>query len=360
MNQAKTVFVMLSGGVDSSVTAAVLKEQGYHVVGVFMKCWSLEQLDALGVSKDLYGCFWEEDAADARAVANTLEIPFYTWNFEEEYKQGVVDYMVAEYRAGRTPNPDVMCNSVIKFGVFYERAMKLGADYVATGHYARVRETEYGSRIFRGRDQAKDQSYFVWRIPRQYLPRVLMPIGEFDSKAQVRAKAEEYGLLTATKKDSQGLCFVGTTPVRELLLQTIGERVGEIVNYTTGEVLGPHRGAFQYTIGQRQNLGLAGGPWFVHSIDVKTNRVYVVHVQAQEALYRSSFRVSRAWLDRVGEADVQIRYRQMAKPGTIRSANTDKETLEVVFEEPQRAIARGQSVVFYDNEQMLGGGFIEV
>ena len=360
MNQSKTVFVMLSGGVDSSVTAAVLQERGYNVVGVFMKCWSLESLRSMGVSEELYGCFWEEDAADARAVANTLGIPFYTWNFEEEYKRGVVDYMVAEYRAGRTPNPDVMCNSVIKFGVFYERALRLGADYVATGHYARVQETEYGHRIFRGRDSLKDQSYFVWRIPREYLPRVLMPIGEFESKAQVRAKAEESGLLTATKKDSQGLCFVGETPVRELLLQTIGEKAGEIVDYSTKQVLGLHRGAFQYTIGQRQNLGLAGGPWFVHSLDVETNRVYVVHAEAQAALYTRSFRVSRSWLDRVGDLDVQIRYRQAAQPGGVRVVSeNESDILEVVFARPQRAVARGQSVVFYAQDQMVGGGFIE-
>ena len=354
----RTVFVMLSGGVDSSVTAAVLKEQGYNVVGVFMKCWSVESLDSLGVERDLYGCFWEEDAADARAVASKLEIPFYVWNFEEEYKRGVVDHMISEYKAGRTPNPDVMCNSVIKFGVFYKRARKLGADYVATGHYARVQETEYGHRILRGRDANKDQSYFVWRIPREYLPYVLMPIGEFDSKAQVREKAAEYGLLTADKKDSQGLCFVGQTPVRELLLQTIGEEAGEIVNYATGAVLGKHRGAFQYTIGQRQKLGLAGGPWFVHSIDVRKNRVYVVHAEAQQELYTQHLHVSRAWLDRVGEMQVQIRYRQQAQSARV-TALAGSDLLRVEFAEAQRAVARGQSAVFYAGDQMLGGGFIE-
>ena len=358
MNQNKTVFVMLSGGVDSSVTAAVLKEQGYNVVGVFMKCWSIEALDSLGVSRDLYGCFWEEDASDARAVADTLNLPFYVWDFEQEYKQGVVDFMIAEYRQGRTPNPDVMCNSVVKFGVFYERAKKLGADYVATGHYARVRQTKYGHRLFRGRDKAKDQSYFVWRIPRRSLPSVLMPVGEFETKAAVRQKAADLGLLTASKKDSQGLCFVGQTPVRQLLLQTIGERTGEIVEYPTGKVLGEHRGAFQYTIGQRQNLGLSGGPWFVHSLNADTNQVFVVHARAAQTLYVKDFLVSRAWLDRVGGVEVQVRYRQKAAPAIVQEV--DAKTLKVSFKTPQRALAQGQSAVFYDKDQLLGGGFIEV
>ena len=356
MNQDKTVFVMLSGGVDSSVAAAVLKEQGYNVVGVFMKCWSINALRSMGVDDQLYGCFWEEDSRDAALVADTLGIPFYTWDFEQEYKQGVVDYMVAEYRAGRTPNPDVMCNSVIKFGVFFERAMRLGADFVATGHYARVKQTKQGHRIFRGKDSNKDQSYFVWRIPREVLPKVLMPIGEFDSKAQVRSKAEELGLLTATKKDSQGLCFVGQTPVRELLLQTIGSKEGEIVNVGDNSVLGTHSGAFQYTIGQRQNLGLSGGPWFVKSIDVDTNRVYVVHGDQQVLLNSDSMMVTNFWLDREGTMQAQIRYRQSALPCSVVASDTK---LQVTFNTPAKAIASGQSVVFYDNDQIIGGGFIQ-
>jgi tRNA-uridine 2-sulfurtransferase len=353
----KTVFVMLSGGVDSSVAAALLLEQGYNVVGVFMKCWSIESLTSMGVDAELYGCFWEEDSRDARLVANKLGIPFYVWNFEDEYKQGVVDYMVEEYRAGRTPNPDVMCNSVIKFGVFYKRALKLGADFVATGHYARVLDTRFGHRIFRGKDTLKDQSYFVWRIPVSVLPQVLMPIGEFSSKAEVRAKAEKLSLITATKKDSQGLCFVGETPVRELLLQTIGEQPGNIVEHETGKILGTHKGAFQYTIGQRHNLGLSGGPWFVYSINVESGNVYVVHDTETESLYTDYLYVENYWLDSLGEAEAQIRYRQQASHATITQDSKDK--LKVTFTTPQRAIAKGQSIVFYTREgQMTGGGTI--
>ncbi len=346
---------MLSGGVDSSVAAAVLKEQEYNVVGVFMKCWSIEQLEGMGVDKDLYGCFWEEDSRDARLVADKLGIPFYVWNFEEEYKQGVVDYMIAEYKAGRTPNPDVMCNSVIKFGVFYKRALKLGADYVATGHYARVQNTEYGHRLFRGLDSNKDQSYFVWRIPREYLSNVLMPIGEFASKAEVRAKAEELDLITADKKDSQGLCFVGETPVRQLLLQTIGEKPGDIVNHSNGDILGEHKGAFQYTIGQRHNLGLSGGPWFVHSIDVVSNVVNVVHGAQEDQIFNNFLQVTDYWLDTNENISAQTRYRQKSHKCKV---NIDKNTLRVEFFEPIRAIAKGQSIVFYQDDQLVGGGII--
>lgn len=351
----KTVFVMLSGGVDSSVAAAVLKEQGYNVVGVFMKCWSIEQLESMGVSKDLYGCFWEEDSRDARLVADKLRIPFYVWNFEQEYKQGVVDYMIEEYRQGRTPNPDVMCNSVIKFGVFYKRAMKLGADYVATGHYARVVDTQYGHRLARGRDSNKDQSYFLWRIPREYLLNVLMPVGEFASKAEVRQKAARMDLITAGKKDSQGLCFVGQTPVRELLLQTIGEEEGDIIDYNSGDILGSHQGAFQYTIGQRHNLGLSGGPWFVHSIDVYVNKVYVVHGDKEEQIYESALNVANYWLDTEGELIGQTRYRQS---GQQCIATIAKDKLTIDFAKPVRAIAKGQSVVLYQEDIVVGGGVI--
>jgi tRNA-uridine 2-sulfurtransferase len=352
----KTVYVMMSGGVDSSVAALVLKEQGYDVVGVFMKCWTLESLQNMGASEDLYGCVWQEDATDARLVADILDIPFYVWDFESEYKQGVVDYMLDEYRQGRTPNPDVMCNSTIKFGIFAQKAFALGADYIATGHYAR----RSGGKLLRGLDTVKDQSYFVWRIPPSMLSRVLMPIGEFVSKTEVRSHALQAGLITAQKPDSQGLCFIGQTPVRQLLLQVLGEKIGDIVDIH-GTVLGTHKGAYQYTIGQRHQLGLAGGPWFVSSIDVDTNTVVVAHDTEQDALFTSNLKAKDCNWFRVLEEkreytlSAQIRYRQPAQPCTIiRSQNT----LHIHFHQPIRAVSKGQSVVVYDGDELVVGGVI--
>jgi tRNA-uridine 2-sulfurtransferase len=354
----KTVYMMMSGGVDSSVAAAVLIEQGYNVVGVFMKCWSLDSLLSIGAGEELYGCFWEEDSTDARLVADKLGIPFYVWDFEAEYKAGVVDYMISEYRSGRTPNPDVMCNSTIKFGIFWEKAMALGADFVATGHYARVINGEV---LARGIDGAKDQSYFVWRIRAEQLPKILMPIGEFESKGEVRKKAESLGLITARKPDSQGLCFIGETPVKKLLLQTIGRQKGEIVD-NHGKVLGTHEGAFQYTIGQRHQLGLGGGPWFVQSIDVATNQVIVVHENDQELLnsnelMATGLNVFRALEDGVEyDFEAQIRYRQSSQACTI-IKNGD--SLKVIFVEPIRAVSKGQSIVIYDKSNIVLGGIIK-
>lgn len=350
------VFMMMSGGVDSSVAAAVLKDQGYDVVGIFIKCWSIESLKQMGVSDDLYGCFWEEDSTDARLVADSLDIPFYVWDFEEEYKKGVVDYMISEYKAGRTPNPDVMCNSTIKFGIFYEKAMNLGADFVATGHYAR----SYNGCLYRGKDEKKDQSYFVWRIRKDQLKHILMPIGEFDTKAQVREVARKYNLMTAGKPDSQGLCFIGETPVRQLLLQTLGEKEGDIVDIY-GKILGKHNGAFQYTIGQRHQLGLAGGPWFVQSIDIDKNIVFVAHESDQKSLYSESLIAKNNNYfqdlseDKIYIFTAQIRYRQDAQQCSIVRRGNE---LLISFAEPIRAVSKGQSVVIYDEDRIIAGGII--
>ena len=348
--------MMMSGGVDSSVAAAILKDQGYQVIGVFIKCWSIESLEQMGASRELYGCFWEEDSTDARLVADKLSIPFYVWDFEKEYKQGVVDYMIAEYKSGRTPNPDVMCNSTIKFGIFYEKAMKLGANYVATGHYAR----SVDGKLYRGKDTAKDQSYFVWRILKEQLPNILMPIGEIDTKAEVREIAQKYDLATASKPDSQGLCFIGETPVRQLLLQTLGERAGDIVDLH-GKILGQHNGAFQYTIGQRHQLGLGGGPWFVKSIDVVSNQVVVAHESEEKILYSQSLVATNINLFRDFEEGLtysytaQIRYRQSAQACNIIKKSDE---LYIDFVEPIRAVSKGQSIVIYDGDELIAGGVI--
>jgi len=352
------IFVMMSGGVDSSVAAADLKAQGHDIVGVFMKCWSVEQLESLGASQDLYGCFWEDDAKDARLVANKLDIPFFVWDFEKEYKQGVVDYMLSEYKSGRTPNPDVMCNSIIKFGIFYKRAMELGADFVATGHYARKVENTY---IYRGNDTNKDQSYFLWRVKKEQIAKTLFPIGEYSRKAEVRQRALDSGLITADKPDSQGLCFIGDTSLRDLLIQTLGKKEGDIVD-KTGKILGKHPGAFLYTIGQRGGLGLSGGPWFVVKVDVLNNQVIVTHEGDEEALMGQSLIAKDLnWLvpdmenGRILKCEAQIRYRQDPTRCTVK---IDSKKAEVVFDEPVRAISSGQSIVFYDGDQMLGGGVI--
>jgi len=394
-NSTKTVFVMMSGGVDSSVAALKLKQEGYNVVGVFMKCWSIQALDELGVDRNLYGCFWEQDSQDAAIVAAKLEIPFFVWDFEEEYKKKVVEYMLESYKAGLTPNPDVMCNSVIKFGLFLKNAKKLGADFVATGHYAKrvnndqlimnnVVQLENSKNmngldsssylqveLHRGDDSNKDQSYFLWRIPREELKMMLFPIGDFSTKAEVRKLASDYDLITATKKDSQGLCFIGTTPLRELLLQSLGEKKGDIVSLD-GKVLGQHLGAYLYTVGQREKLGLGGGPWFVKKVDVYKNQVIVAHSNEMEVLDNQyCFVGDFNWLipDNLAKQilnnkledgfklSAQVRYHQKAVECHLEIVENGK--FKVVFTELVRAIAPGQSIVFYNEGRMLGGAVIQ-
>lgn len=385
-NSTKTVFVMMSGGVDSSVAALKLKQEGYNVVGVFMKCWSIQALDELGVDRNLYGCFWEQDSQDAAMVAAKLEIPFFVWDFEEEYKKKVVEYMLESYQAGLTPNPDVMCNSVIKFGLFLKNAKKLGADFVATGHYAKrvenssdqkiiisdlITENNLEVELHRGDDSNKDQSYFLWRIPREELNMMLFPIGDFATKAEVRKLASDNNLITATKKDSQGLCFIGTTPLRELLMQSLGEKKGDIVTLD-GKVLGQHSGAYLYTVGQREKLGLGGGPWFVKTVDVNTNQVIVAHGDEMEVLDNQYCLVSDFnWLisDNLVEKilnnklengfklSAQVRYHQKAVECHFETDENGK--FKVVFSELVRAIAPGQSIVFYHEGHMLGGAVIQ-
>jgi tRNA-uridine 2-sulfurtransferase len=367
------VFVMMSGGVDSSVAAAELKNQGHEVIGVYMKCWSVEQLESLGAERELYGCFWEQDAQDARLVADKLKIPFYVWDFEEQYKAEVVDYMLAEYAAGRTPNPDVMCNSSIKFGVFFRRAMSLGAEFVATGHYARKitppwildRTLDFKlksqSILARGTDEDKDQSYFLWKVSADILDKIIFPIGDFQTKSEVRKKAQELSLLTSDKPDSQGLCFIGKVPLRQLLMQTLGSRRGKILNIK-GEILGEHLGAFLYTVGQRTGLKLGGGPWFVLETSIKENVVIVAHETEEDLLYKTRLTATNLnWLVEFKKSELtlqaQIRYRQKAVTCQIQ-LDMEETSVKVDFEEPVRAVSSGQSIVFYHENLLLGGGVI--
>ncbi|HYC83407.1 MAG TPA: tRNA 2-thiouridine(34) synthase MnmA, partial [Candidatus Paceibacterota bacterium] len=238
-SKSQTVFVGMSGGVDSSVTAALLKKEGYDVVGVFIKAW-----EPAG-----YKCTWREDRRDAMRVAAVLEVPFVTLDLEEEYKESVVDYMIGEYRAGRTPNPDVMCNQSVKFGAFYRKAREAGADWVATGHYAQMERSEGKATLKEGADKAKDQSYFLWTMKKEVAEHVLLPIGPYQ-KPEVRKLAEKFKLPNFAKKDSQGLCFLGHIDVKEFLKAYIDTEEGKVLN-EKGEAIGRHDGAFFFTIGER-------------------------------------------------------------------------------------------------------------
>lgn len=351
----KTVVVGMSGGVDSSVTAALLKQQGYSVIGVYMKNWSEDYGD--------YGCTWAEDAEDARKVAQVLNIPFYVWNFEKEYKEKVVEYFLKEYEAGRTPNPDILCNSEIKFKVFLDKALALGADFVATGHYARVKKIQNSSgqieyQLLKGLDPAKDQSYFLYRLTQEQLSKVLFPIGEFH-KPKVRELAREFNLPTHAKKDSQGICFIGKIDVREFLMDHIKAKKGEIVT-TTGKVIGEHVGLPFYTIGQREGIGLGGdGPYYVVTKDLEKNKLIVTNDKNDPQLWQREFHVSDlSWTNKINippNAGVSIRYHHPDYPAEIIQKGSG---LHVKFNEPQRAITPGQSAVIYSGDVLLGGGIV--
>lgn len=260
MTKNQTVYVGMSGGVDSSVTAAILKQQGYNVVGVYMKNWT----------KSLPGfdCPWKEDFQDAKRVAVQLGIDFKVFDFETQYKHKVVDYMIEEYKAGRTPNPDIMCNQEIKFKLFLESSLENGADLVATGHYARVKD----GWLYKAKDANKDQTYFLYRITEAALKKTLFPLGEY-TKPEVRKMAKKLNLVTATKKESMGICFVGKVGIKEFLSQYVEAKSGKIID-VKGNVIGEHDGAIFYTIGQRQGLGVGGGlPYYVVAKDMVKNEV---------------------------------------------------------------------------------------
>ncbi|MDR1197003.1 MAG: tRNA-specific 2-thiouridylase [Candidatus Nomurabacteria bacterium] len=378
----------MSGGVDSSLSAALLVEAGYDVTGVYMKNWS----------RDLPGmkCPWAEDLADAKRVAVQLGIPFQVFDFESEYKHLVVDYMIGEYQRGRTPNPDVMCNQEVKFGIFLRASLDDGADMIATGHYAQIvrktgsssgcsgpvsksspenfsedrkhcsgvpllrstRTALSGSPVFlvRGKDENKDQTYFLYRVTESALERTLFPIGHL-TKPEVRAEAEKRGLVTAGRRDSQGICFVGNVGIREFLSQYVETAPGDILEQETGRKLGRHDGAIFYTFGQRHNLGVGGGlPYYVVGKDMEKNEVYVSANLNNDEFWREELVLSDPhWINqppRVGHKyQVRLRHRAPLIDCTVGG--------EVVkLENPERAIAPGQSAVIYDGEVVLGGGIV--
>ena len=367
----KTVYVGMSGGVDSSVAALLLKEQGYNVVGVYMKNWS----------RDLPGmkCPWAEDLADAKRVAVKLGIDFVVWDFEKEYREKVVEYMLAEFRAGNTPNPDVMCNQEIKFKLFYEKAMKDGADFIATGHYARTKN----NKLLRAVDENKDQTYFLYRISEEALARTIFPIGGM-CKPEVKKLAQERGLHNAYKKESMGVCFVGEVGMKDFLKEYIDMQPGEIREIESDRVLGYHEGAIFYTIGQRHGLYLDGEkgvvndgvPYYVVKKDVKNNIVYVsknlnneniwckelelrdIVIRAGDELGRGPAKHPKGGVaggkSSAGPARsvlARLRHRAPLIPATF-----DGNVLR--FENEVKRPAAGQSAVLYDGEVCLGGGII--
>lgn len=392
------VFVGMSGGVDSSLTAALLKEQGYDVTGVYMKNWT----------QDLPGmrCPWAEDLADAKRVAVQLGIDLRVYDFETEYRQKVVDYMIEEYKLGRTPNPDIMCNQEVKFRLFLDAALEDGADMIATGHYARVEHSQSLSlpssqileksarrsldagpvsasaptsekslgeisseagaapraatryaQLLQAVDTNKDQTYFLYRVTGEALTKTLFPLGEY-TKPEVRQMAEARGLYTAGKKDSQGICFVGQIGVREFLSQYITAEPGNIIDKSNGEVLGTHDGAIFYTLGQRHGLGLGGGlPYYVVGKDMNSNEVYVTRDLNDDTLWRQEVRLdSIHWINgRPADGTYQVRVRHRAP---LVDAKLVGSSLQLA--EPQRAVTAGQSVVLYDGQVCVGGGIVAV
>ncbi len=378
--KGKTVFVGMSGGVDSSVAAYLLKKQGYTVVGVFMRCYNID------------GCA-ERDAEDARRVAEKLGIPFYTWDFEEEYKKRVVEYMIEGYRVGITPNPDVMCNREIKFGLFLKKALAMGADYVATGHYVRKLESRIENLGFRekkskeqksnlhsksyilnslfvAKDSNKDQSYFLWTLTQNELEHCLFPIGDYPKPA-VRALAKKAGLPTAEKKDSQGICFLGNVPMSDFLSSYIPRKSGRILT-PAGEVVGEHQGAAFVTVGQRSGVGRVvhkkretAKPQYVVAKDVKKNTVTVAEGHDNPLLFKNELELvsvnflnpQPSVLDSHMPVFARVRYRQPLSPATLRRMG--KGTWKLVFAKPQQFVAEGQSAVWYDKKgELLGGGVI--
>ncbi len=338
----------MSGGVDSSLTAALLKEQGYDVTGVYMKNWTQDF--------DGFECPWERDITDADAVAAQLDLPFEVFDFQKEYKEKVVDYMLAEYKVGRTPNPDIMCNQEVKFKLFLEASLEKAADFIATGHYSRAVDGQ----LLKGVDENKDQSYFLYRATEEALRKTLMPIGKMD-KPLVRAEAKKRGLVTASKKDSQGICFIGEVGIREFLERYVKDiEPGAIIDQH-GKEIGQHDGAIFYTIGQRQGLGVGGGlPYYVTNKDMDKNIVYVTTDLDDDNLWSDEFTIREVhWINQKPDLnkkyDTRMRYRSKLTSCSLEE-NTDYFIVKLTS--PVKALAKGQSAVVYDGDRVVGGGII--
>lgn len=348
------VVVGMSGGVDSSVAALRLKEQGYDVIGIFMKNW--DDTDENGV------CTATEDYNDVIAVCNQIGIPYYAVNFEKQYWDKVFTYFLDEYKAGRTPNPDVMCNKEIKFKAFLEHAMSLGADYLATGHYAQVEYRDGEYKMLRGLDENKDQTYFLNQLGQEQLAKVMFPIGDIE-KSEVRKLAQEANLKTASKKDSTGICFIGERNFKEFLSGYLPARSG-VMQTMDGVVKGKHDGLMYYTIGQRHGLGIGGSgePWFVVGKDLEKNILYVDQGFHNDLLYSDSIIATDIqWVSNkpVENLDCTAKFRYRQADNEVHVTMLTDTTAKVTFKKPIRAVTPGQAVVFYDGEVCLGGGTID-
>jgi tRNA-specific 2-thiouridylase len=359
-NSEINIVVGMSGGVDSSVAALLLKEQGYRVIGVFMK--NLDEPDENGV------CTATVDYEEAVRVCNQLDIPYYSVNFVKEYWDRVFTYFLEEYKRGRTPNPDVLCNKEIKFRMFLDYAMQIGADYLATGHYARIGEADGKFRLLKGLDRSKDQSYFLCALNQEQLSKAVFPLGGLE-KREVRRIAEEAGLKTAHRKDSTGICFIGERNFREFLSGYLPARPGEIRSLEQPDlVVGRHDGLMYYTLGQRKGLGIGGGfgsgePWFVVEKDLENNILYVAQGEQNPSLYSRGLTAADInWISGEPPAEefsCQAKFRYRQPDQGVRVEVTGRDTCRVWFDIPQRAVTPGQYVVFYLGEECLGGGQIE-
>ena len=352
------VIVAMSGGVDSSVAAYLPKEEGYEVIGVTMRLWSVEENSTSAFNKR---CCSVEDVEDARRVCDAIGARHYFMNFEREFQKHVVDYFISEYERGRTPHPCLACNDKIKFDFLLRRAMFMEADYIATGHYARIRNSEGGYKLLKGRDGGKDQSYVLFTLTQKELAKLLLPVGEHPKQAirEIAAKAE---LSVADKPDSQEICFIPDGDYRKFVGERAEPKPGEMIN-ASGEILGQHPGIQFFTIGQRRGLGLKGNsgePMFVTQINADNNQITL---GKQEDLFQSDF-----WASKVNftgtdlpqgplNVTAKIRYKATEAPATLEYGNG---VAQIHFEEPQRAITPGQAVVFYQGEEVLGGGIIEL
>ncbi|MFZ6719730.1 tRNA 2-thiouridine(34) synthase MnmA [Undibacterium sp. Ji49W] len=359
----KKVVIGMSGGVDSSVSAWLLKEQGYEVIGLFMKNWEDDD--------DSEYCSTREDWIDAVSVADVVGVDIEAVNFASEYKDRVFAEFLREYQAGRTPNPDVLCNAEIKFKAFLDHAMKLGADYIATGHYARVREMNGQFQLLKAMDASKDQSYFLHRLNQQQLANTLFPLGEIH-KTEVRKIAEQLQLPNAKKKDSTGICFIGERPFREFLNRYLSYKPGNIQT-PEGEVIGQHVGLSFYTLGQRKGIGIGGikshqnadgssDAWYVAKKDVTANTLYAVQGHDHPWLLSESLEAGQvSWVaghaPQAGDLSAKTRYRQ---PDVACEFNGDEQRFSLAFPQAQWAVTPGQSAVLYDGDVCLGGGIIDV
>lgn len=347
------VVIGLSGGVDSSVAAYLLKQQGYQVIGIFMQNWE--------DSADDQFCTIKEDSLDAIAVADCLNIDIEIINFAAEYQERVFKYFLSEYQAGRTPNPDILCNSEIKFKAFLEHALSLGAEFIATGHYVTKLSSPHGNVLARATDLHKDQSYFLYRLNQYQITHALFPLSQL-SKPEVRSLASQLNLPTAQKKDSTGICFIGERPFREFLQHYLPTKTGKIVT-PNGKIVGEHLGLMYYTLGQRKGLGIGGQgePWFVADKNLATNELIVVQGHQHPLLFKTSLRAQALNFGQTqppppGQYTAKTRYRSV--DAACHLSYIDADTIEVVFAQPQWAVTPGQSVVIYADELCLGGGII--